>query len=318
VDDAEIERENRRWVRDIADAGRQRETACSELYRLLLRIAKSEARRRAPLLKVNGPELDDIAHQAAADALMAIIECLDRFRGEAGFTTWTSKFVIFNVSTKMNRLFWCRHEIPYEEEDWSKAASRFDVGPEDQAQVREFTAAVSSAVEENLSARQRRVFVATVLNGMPIDGLADELGSTHNALYLAEWLFDEATRAMPVVSAGLMPQGRWQVCCVPCHPAHNRTMWTSYAVHLGAGLLPAESAGKAGQRRRAVASCPHSLEQMAVTTARDGGSASDVLSFRPGWTDSRMDYIVHRVVPSVDTDMPDLLSLRCVDGGRFQ
>jgi len=162
------------------------------------------------------------------------------------------------------------------------------------------------------------VFVATVLNGMPIDVLADELGSTHNALYLAEWLFDEATPAMPVVSAGLMPQARWQVCCVPCHPAHNRTMWTSYAVPLGAGPLPAESAGKAGQRRRTVASFPHSLEETVVTTARDGGSAPDALSFRPGWTDSQMDDIVQRVVSSVDTDMPDLLSLRCVDGGRFE
>ena len=55
-------------------------------------------------------------------------------------------------------------------------------------QVWEFAAAVSSAVEESLSERQRLVFVATVLNGMPMDVLADELGSTHNALYKV--LFD--------------------------------------------------------------------------------------------------------------------------------
>jgi RNA polymerase sigma-70 factor, ECF subfamily len=188
VDHPQIDRENRRWVRDLAAVGPQREAACSELYPLLLRVAKSEARRRAPLLQLDGPELEDIAHQAAGDALMAITERLDRFRGEARFTTWASKFVIFNVATKMNRHFWRRHEVPYEQEDWSKIASRFDVGPEDEAQVREFAAAVSSAVEENLSARQRLVFVATVLNGMPIDVLADEVGSTHNALYKV--LFD--------------------------------------------------------------------------------------------------------------------------------
>ena len=183
-----MDRENRRWVRDLGAVGTQRETACAELYPLLLRIAKSEARRRAPLLQLGGPELEDIAHQAVADALMAITERLDKFRGEARFTTWASKFVIFNVATKMNRHFWRRHEVPYEQEDWSKIASRFDVGPEDEAQVREFAAAVSSAVEESLSDRQRLVFVATALNGMPIDVLADELGSTHNALYKV--LFD--------------------------------------------------------------------------------------------------------------------------------
>jgi RNA polymerase sigma-70 factor (ECF subfamily) len=188
VDDPEIDRENRRWVRDLAAAGPSRETACRELYPLLLRVAKSEARRRAPVLQLDGPELEDIAHQAAADALMAVSERLDRFRGEARFTTWASKFVIFNVATKMNRHFWRRREVPYEQEDTSRFDSRFDLGPDDEVQVREFVAAVSSAVEENLSERQRLVFVATVLNGMPMGVLADELGATHNALYKV--LFD--------------------------------------------------------------------------------------------------------------------------------
>jgi RNA polymerase sigma-70 factor, ECF subfamily len=206
VDDPDIDRENRRWVRDLAGVGPRREAACSELYPLLLRIAKSEARRRAPILQLGGPELEDIAHQAAADALMAICERLDRFRGEARFTTWASKFVIFNVATKINRHFWRRHEVPYEQEDWSRTASRFDVSPEDEAQGREFAAAVSSAVDETLSDRQRFVFVATVLNGMPIDVLADELGSTHNALYKV--LFDARKKLRAaLVSGDYLPDG---------------------------------------------------------------------------------------------------------------
>jgi RNA polymerase sigma-70 factor (ECF subfamily) len=188
VDDPGIDRENRRWVRALAAAGPQREAACSELYLVLLRVGRAEARRRAPLLQLDGPELEDIAHQAAADALMAVCERLDRFRGEARFTTWASRFVIFNVASKMNRHFWRRHEVPYGEEDWSRLARSFDSGPEDEAQVRELVAAVASAVDESLTDRQRLVFVATVLNGMPIDVLADELGSTRNALYKV--LFD--------------------------------------------------------------------------------------------------------------------------------
>jgi RNA polymerase sigma factor (sigma-70 family) len=200
VDDPEIDRENYRWVQALAAVGPRREAACSELYPLLLRIGRAEARRRAPLLQLDGPELEDIARQAAADALMAICERLDRFRGEARFTTWASKFVIFNVATKMNRHFWRRHEVPYDQEDWSRLASRFDPSPEDQAQVREFAAAVSSAVDESLSDRQRLVFVATVLNGMPIDVLANELGSTHNALYKV--LFDARKKLRAALVAG--------------------------------------------------------------------------------------------------------------------
>lgn len=202
--DPEIERENRRWLRDLGEPGARRETACGELYPLLLRIAKSEARRRAPLLELDGPELEDIAHQAAADALMSITERLDRFRGEARFTTWAGKFVIFNVAGKINRHFWRRHEVPYEHEDWSRLASRFDVEPDDAAAARELAAAVSSAVEENLSDRQRLVFVATVLNGMPIDLLAEELGSTRNAVYKV--LFDARKKLRAaLVADGYLP-----------------------------------------------------------------------------------------------------------------
>jgi RNA polymerase sigma factor (sigma-70 family) len=200
VDDPEIDRDNAQWVQDLSAAGPTREQACSELYPLLLRVAKSEARRRAPLLHLDGPELEDIAHQAAADALMSISNRLDRFRGEARFTTWASKFVIFNVASKMNRHFWRRHEVPYEQEDWSRIASRFDLDPAEEAQVREFAAAVSAAVAKSLSERQRLVFVATVLNGMPIDVLAEELGSTRNALYKV--LFDARKKLRAALASG--------------------------------------------------------------------------------------------------------------------
>ena len=185
---SELDRENRRWVEALAGVGPRREAACGELYLVLLRVGRAEARRRAPLLRLDGPELDDIAHQAAADALMAVCERLDRFRGEARFTTWASKFVIFNVATKINRHMWRRREVPYDQGDWSRLASRLDANPADEAEAHDFLAALSSAVDESLSDRQRLVFVATVINGMPIDVLAHELGSTRNALYKV--LFD--------------------------------------------------------------------------------------------------------------------------------
>ena len=36
---------------------------------MLLRVAQRECRRRGPRLRVTGPELEDLAYQAAADAL---------------------------------------------------------------------------------------------------------------------------------------------------------------------------------------------------------------------------------------------------------
>ena len=197
--DAKVDRENRRWVRDLGSDGPRREAACRELYSLLLRVARSESSRRARSLRLTGPELDDIAHQAAADALMAVTARLDRFRGEARFTTWATKFVIYDVGTKMNRHVWHRHDVPYEHDDWSALASPSGLRPDEEAQARELAASVSKAIDERLSDRQRLVFVATVLEGMPISALAHTLGSTSNALYKV--LFDARKNLRVALSA---------------------------------------------------------------------------------------------------------------------
>jgi len=54
---------------------------------MLLRMARAEALRRSGQLRISEPELDDLAHQAAADAVVAIIAKIGEFRGESRFTT---------------------------------------------------------------------------------------------------------------------------------------------------------------------------------------------------------------------------------------
>jgi len=39
-------------------------------------------------VQITGPELEDLAYQAAADAVMAITRKIGQFRGESRFTTW--------------------------------------------------------------------------------------------------------------------------------------------------------------------------------------------------------------------------------------
>ena len=204
MDDLEIAQDNRRWVRDLGAAGPVREAACKELYPLLYRVARREATRRASALRMYGPELDDVACQAAADALMAISRRLDTFRGESRFTTWALKFVIFDVATKMNRHYWRHHDVPYDYEDWSRLASRFEATPGQEVEATEFVEAVSHAIKHRLTDRQRLVFIATVVNEVPMDVLADELGSTRNALYKV--LFDARQKLRAeLVSEGYLP-----------------------------------------------------------------------------------------------------------------
>ena len=56
-------------------------------------------------------------------------------------------------------------------------------GPEERAERTLLLAAIREGIEAVLTGRQRQVLVALALNGVPIDVLAERLGSNRNALY---------------------------------------------------------------------------------------------------------------------------------------
>ncbi len=165
----------------LSALGAEDECAYARLHAHLLRTARSELRRRTR--RIGGPELDDLAHQAAADALLSIRRRLPDFRGESRFTSWAYKFVIFEVGTKLGRHFWRVPHTPLDADEWDRLPDRFGLDPERESDWRELITALRRAVDEVLSERQRRVFVALVLNGVPLDALVYELGSSRNAIY---------------------------------------------------------------------------------------------------------------------------------------
>jgi len=180
--------ESAAWVRSLGDPGPDHLAAVTRLHALLLRAARKEAHRRSTQLGISGSEVDDLAHQAAADALVAITAKVGQFRGESRFTTWAYKFVVFEVSTKFSRHFWRTHEAPMGEEDWERLPDRFGLAPDEESERRALIAAVRQAVDAELTEHQRDVFVAIVLNGIPLDVLVAQLGTNRNAIY--KTLFD--------------------------------------------------------------------------------------------------------------------------------
>ena len=194
-----VDPESAGWLGALAGTGPQREAALTRLHEMLLRIAQRECRRRGPRLRITGPELEDLAYQAAADAVMAITRKLGQFRGESRFTTWAYKFVIFEVSAKIGRHFWQNPPVPLDAEDWDKLPDRFGFDPADQAEWRDLLAALRRAVDTELSPRQRQVFVAIMVNAVPLDALAIELGSNRNAIY--KTMFDARRKLRAALAA---------------------------------------------------------------------------------------------------------------------
>ena len=175
--------DSRRWLHDLGADGHVRAAAVARLHELLLRAARYEvSRRRLTLPHLRGGDHDDLANQAADDALVAVLAKLDDFRGESRFTTWVYKFALYEAAVKLRRRSWQDRELPLEPESWSLIASG-SLSPSSHVQQDELLAALQVAIADALSAHQREVLVAITLNGVPIDVLAERLNTTRGALY---------------------------------------------------------------------------------------------------------------------------------------
>ena len=178
-----LDPESREWLRGLRSEGREHDEAVERLHSLLLRAARYEcARRRPSLPHLRGNDLDDIANQAADDALVSILARLDNFRGASRFTTWAYKFALLEAAVKLRRRAWQGREVPLEPETWGLFSSA-GIEPDQSAEQSELLDTLQGAIAEVLSPHQRRVLVALALNGVPIDVLAERLNTTRGALY---------------------------------------------------------------------------------------------------------------------------------------
>ena len=194
-----LDPESAEWLRALAGTSPQRDVALARLHAMLVRIARREVARRGTPLPVTGTGLEDLACQAAADALMAITGRIGQFRGEGRFRTWACKFVIFEVSAKIGQHCWRRDIVPFEDEDWDRLPDRLGLEPGQEVQGQDLLAVLRRAVDTELTPRQRDVFVAVDLYEVPLDALAAEFALSRNAIYTM--LFDARRKLRAALAA---------------------------------------------------------------------------------------------------------------------
>jgi RNA polymerase sigma-70 factor (ECF subfamily) len=177
--------ESRGWIRALSGTGPEREDALERLHALLLRAARFEVarRQRAVGLGAGSGDRDDLAVQAADDALVAIMSKLHTYRGDSRFTTWAYKFALLEAGVKARRRPWHGREVPLEADGWAELHDGRQVSPDSQAETSELIDAVRDAIAEVLTPHQRAVLVALTLNDVPIDVLAERRDTTRGALY---------------------------------------------------------------------------------------------------------------------------------------
>jgi len=199
-----LDPESREWLTGLRA---EDSAAVANLHALLLRAARFEVARRRPTLPhLRGNELDEIALEAADDALMSILGKLDDFRGASRFTTWAYKFALLEAAVKLRKRAWQNREIPLEPETWNLFTSS-GLEPDAEAEQGELLSTLQTAIAEALTPHQRKVLVALALNGVPIDVLADRLGTTRGALY--KTLHDARRKLRTYLEESGLPLESW-------------------------------------------------------------------------------------------------------------
>ncbi len=202
-----LDRESAEWLRDLQDDGRAREHAVARLHALMLRIAQREAaRRRATLPGRTLDDVDDLCVQAATDALMAVLGKLETYRGAARFTTWACKFAIYETSTRLRRHAWRQRNVELDDTIWDRLA---DASPPALQRLEndQLIAALYRAIDEHLTERQRLIFRSAAMEDVPIDVLAERLGTSRGAIY--KTLYDARAKLRhALIEAGYGEQER--------------------------------------------------------------------------------------------------------------
>jgi RNA polymerase sigma-70 factor (ECF subfamily) len=178
-----LDRESAEWLRGLQADGPEREQAIERLHALLLRVARGEAARRRGTLPDRALEdVDDLCVQAASDALMAILDKLNTYRGAARFTTWAYKFAIYETSSRLRRHAWRQRKVEMDDTIWDRLPDTA-VAPLQRLERNQLMAALERAVREQLTERQRMIFQSVTVHDVPIDVLAERLASTRGAIY---------------------------------------------------------------------------------------------------------------------------------------
>jgi RNA polymerase sigma-70 factor (ECF subfamily) len=183
MDTLTLDRESAGWLRDLQNVGALRDEAIRRLHSLLLRVARGEAaRRRLTLPGRVLEEVDDLCMQAANDALMAVLAKLDTYRGTALYPTWACKFAIFEASSRHRPHVWRHRKVELDDTVWDRLS---DSAPPALQRLEndQLLSALHRAVDEHLTERQRLIFQSVTMNDVPIDVLADRLGTSRGAIY---------------------------------------------------------------------------------------------------------------------------------------
>jgi RNA polymerase sigma-70 factor (ECF subfamily) len=175
---------SRSWPARLHATGPARGRAIADLHEQLRREAAFHIRRRVRE-RPDFPrsDIDDLAVQAADDALVALLRKLDDFRGDSQFLTWARRFAALEAPVSIRRRV--GRGVAGVSSDPDRVLFAADLGPTlpDRIETREELRLLAVRMASQLTPRQRAVLIAAAIDGISAAQLADDLDTTSGAIY---------------------------------------------------------------------------------------------------------------------------------------
>jgi RNA polymerase sigma-70 factor, ECF subfamily len=178
-------RENAAWVADLRAQGDRREAALADLRTLL---AKALPRGLSRWLSQGNPEFNELIEDTIQDTLMRVISQLDKFEGKGQFTNWVYKIAVRIALNELRKRKWRDVSLDYLQEETEDQGASFQFPSEDPLPdvslgQKEVMVQIETIINKALTAKQRRVMTAVVIQGVPMEEVARRMRSNRNAIY---------------------------------------------------------------------------------------------------------------------------------------
>jgi RNA polymerase sigma-70 factor, ECF subfamily len=184
------DRTNDQWLSDLRDDGDAQRAAIEDLQKRLQKsIYYYLSQDRSDLRDLASKEIQAMASDMAQDAVLRVIDNIDSFRGESRFTTWANKIAIRLAISTLRRARYKNFSLDSLTADGDFLSSQANLvtdappSPERAAERDDVMAQIGTSLRDALTERQYQALVAVALEGVPMDVVAEQMGTNRNALY---------------------------------------------------------------------------------------------------------------------------------------